>query len=654
MQSFSIGLSSLAAAYSALDTIGNNIANAATEGYHRQRVELSPSSSSQSTGTTGGGGVDVVGISRMIDTLLEREIVSQKSSYEGISQELSTLSSLETSLGEFSEDGGLNSMIDGFFDALRGLAANPLDRACRNQVVSSGETVAAEFRRLGAFLSDLNDQITLQAQQTVESINALTSQIAELNGKIQEIEISGGHANNLLDRRDSLVSELAKLANIEVQAGDNGVTNISISGLPVVTGSIAMDIAVSLQSDQSLGVAAAGSEGSGLNVEEGRLGGLLSLKNELLPNLRDELDTLAQSLIRQVNQCHSQGLGTNGSFRELTGLPMTSTDLADAGVTDGALYLRVTNTATGEVQRYKVTVDVSGATPDTLDSIATEIDDLDGLNASVISSELHIVAESGYTFDFLPATLSEPTDSTLTGTSPPSISLSGIYEGAENDALTFTVDGSGSVGNGSIYLNATNGDGEVVATLNIGAGYAAGDAIEMSNGLKIAVGQGDLNAGDEFTVDVFASTDTSGLLVATGMNAFFSGASAGEMRVCSEIIDDPNRIATAAGSDLTDNVAVLKLSRIQDEADDNLNGMTLSEYYHHMVASLSQDVALKQSRQDNIEAMIQSLEKQQSEISGVNINDEAAQLLLFERMFQAAAKYLSSVQGALETLMNTM
>jgi flagellar hook-associated protein 1 len=653
MQSYSIALSSVTAAYSALDTVGNNIANAATEGYHRQRTELSPSANNQSS-NSGGGGVDVVGVTRMIDTLLEREIVGQQSSYNSVSQQLSTMSTIESTLGEFSDTGGLNSLIDGFFSSLQSLSANPLDRTAKNEVISAGQALSAEFRRLGKALTDMNGQVVLEAQQTAESINSLTKQISELNGQIQSIQISGGQPNNLLDRRDQLIVELAKLSNIETRNGDNGVVDVSISGLPVVSGAISVDVTVADRSDGSLGVAAAGTEGGGLTVDQGKLGGLLALSNEFLPGLVGQLDTLAKGIIDQVNSYHSQGLGTTGSFTELTGLPLSSSTLAGAGVTDGDLYIRVTDTASGAVQRYDVPVSVSGATPDTLSTIAAKINALNGVSASVNSGRLRIVADSGHTFDFIPAALSEPAASTLTGVSPPSVSISGIYNGSENDTLTFAASGDGTVGNGVLYLNATNARGDLVATLNIGSGYAAGDTIEMTDGLKITVGQGDVKSGDHFSVDALASTDTSGLLVASGMNAFFSGSTAGDMQVCSEVVDDPDRIATAMGSDLTDNIAALKMSRIQSEAADGLEGMTPSEYYHQVVSQLSQDISLKQSSQDNMEAMIQSLQKQQSDISGVNVNDEAAQLLLFERMFQAAAKYLNSIQTSIQTLMDTI
>jgi flagellar hook-associated protein 1 FlgK len=85
-----------------------------------------------------------------------------------------------------------------------------------------------------------------------------------------------------------------------------------------------------------------------------------------------------------------------------------------------------------------------------------------------------------------------------------------------------------------------------------------------------------------------------------------------------------------------------------------LDDLTPSEYYQRMVTSLGQDVALKETRKTNIEAMLSNLEQQQSDISGVNINDEAAQLLVFEKMFQAVAKYLSSLQTAMSSLMEVL
>lgn len=657
MQNYSIGLSGLNAAYAALDVIGNNIANAATDGYHRQRVELVTAPPVRSaTGMAIGGGVDVAGVTRMINTLLEREILRQTSTHSEISQELSVLSSVEATLGEFAEEGGLNATIDAFFDALRSLAANPLDDVWRLEAISAGEVLASEFRRLGRSLEDVANQIVLEAQHTAGSMNQLIQHVAALNDEILTVEITGEQANNLRDQRDQLIVELAELAQVEIVPRDHGVVDVSIAGLPVVTGVIPLEVSVDLQGDGTLALHVAGSDVPSLSVRGGRLGGLFSLKNELLGDLQADLDSLATGIIGQINQYHVQGVGTEGAFTELAGWLLGSDDLsaARAPITDGTFYIRVTNTSTGVVERHAVDVDVSGATPDTLTSIAAKIDAIVGLNASLATTQLNIVSDPGYTFDFIPAVLPEPTLSNLTAAAPPNVTVSGIYDGAVNDTFTFVVVGSGTVGNGSLRLDVTNLAGDVVGALNVGSGYAAGDVIEMTNGIKITLGGGDLNAMDRFEVDAFASSDTSGFLAAAGMNTFFLGTGASDMAVCQRIMDDPGRVATAIGGGLADNVAALRLSGVRDERVGSLDDLTPHEYYQRMIASLGQDVALKEARKTNIEAMLANLKEQQSDISGVNINDEAAQLLVFEKMFQAVAKYLGSLQTAMTALMDIL
>ena len=117
MSSFDIGLTGLNAAQKGLDVIGNNIANAATEGYHRQAVDLTPAYSGQDGGLLIGDGVEVKGIIRLIDKLLEQEILRQQSSLGQVSQESTTLSSIEAAFGELTGDTGLSAAINQFFNA---------------------------------------------------------------------------------------------------------------------------------------------------------------------------------------------------------------------------------------------------------------------------------------------------------------------------------------------------------------------------------------------------------------------------------------------------------------------------------------------------------------------------------------------------------
>ncbi len=650
MSDYSIGISGLIAAQKALDVIGNNIANAATEGYHRQRIELSPSLAVREGSMIFGRGVDVESVTRMIDGLLEQEILRQRSSLGQVDRELVTLQTVESVLGELStEDGGLNAAIDKFFTSLADLSAHPGDVIWQNQLVSDADAMAGQFRALGDFLTRLETQIRLETENVVDSINTLAGQIAELNSRIQGIEVGGGSANNLRDERDKLISDMAGLIGLETQNRPYGVVDVIVAGIPVVMGAFTVELEAGLDENAKLGISVKDAATYYTDITGGKIGGLFSLKNELVSGVHDDLNSLASTIIQQINQYHVQGVGSEGTFTELTGWRMTSEDLSDFGssVTDGTIYIRVTNTSTGAVTRNAITIDASA---DSLTSIAADISAITGLSASVASSKLQISADANYTFDFLPGVLPTPTASGLTG-SPPAVSVSGIYTGTANDTFTFTVSGTGSVGNGTLQLVVTGGSGGAVATLDVGSGYAAGDKLDVGNGFKIALGAGSLNDGETFEVDAYADTDTSGVLAAVGLNTFFFGNGAGDIAVCSDVAAAPGRIAASLGPDMTDNTNALRMAAVKDEAIGDLGSLTCGEFYRRVAADVGQDVSLRQMRQDNVEQLVQNLSSQQGDISGVDINEEAAQLLVFEQMFQAMAKYITTIQSSMSSIM---
>jgi len=650
MSNYSIALSGLNAAQSTLDIIANNIANAATEGYHKQRVQLSPAFSSQQGSFLIGGGVNFEDVTRIIDNLLEQQILRQSYLLGHLSQELSTLRSVETSFGEFSDAGGLNDAINNLFNSFQDLSTHPNESIWQNQAVSSALTLAHKFNSLATFLSNLQTQITLEAENTIDQINTMAERIAELNDSIEKIEITGGQANNLRDQRDQCIAQLSELVGLETYDREHGVVDVTIAGMPLVIGTSEFQLQLGLDDNGQTGVGIVNSYNYKTDIQGGRLGGLLSLKNEIIDDIQTQLDNLAAAIILQVNQIHAQGVGPAGSFQELTGWTMISETLADFDppINDGTIYVRVIDTTTGQVTRHSIDVDCS---TDTLTTIAQKFDALTGLTASVTSSKLHIQAESGYEFDFTPAVLPDPTNSNLTAASPPTISVSGIYAGSENQTFICTVVGTGSIGNGNLQLEVKNGIGEVVKTLNIGEGYAAGDILDLADGIKILLTTGDLNDTDSFEIDAFADTDTSGLLSAIGINSFFDGSTAADMGLCQEIIDNPARIATAAGPEMTDNTNAQKFAALSEQSISSLNNMTIQDYYRRLVSDIGQDIATKEMSENSIEIMLQDLGTQRSQISGVNINDEAAQMLIFQQMFQAMAKYLNTIHTSISSLM---
>jgi len=650
MSNYSIGISGLKAAQSALDIIGNNIANAATEGYHRQRIDFAPAYASQSGSFFLGGGVDVASVTRMVDILLEQEILRQQSLAGHVSQEFNTLRSIESAFGEFAPSGGLNAAIDEFFNALQDLSAHPGEAIWQNQAVSAAETMAGQFRTLAGFLTTLESQITLEAENVIEQVNTLINQIAELNDSISRIEIGGGQANNLRDQRDQCITKLSEFIGVQTQSRDYGVVDVTIADCPVVVGTSAAELEVGLGEDGKLGVTIAGAYNYNSNVQGGRLGGLLSLKNELVSDIHSDLDDLASAIIQQINQYHVEGVGSEGSFTKLTGWVMPSEDLInfDPPVNNGNIYIRVTNTSTGEITRTAVPVDASA---DSLSDIAAYItNNVTGLTASVQSSQLVIEQSSGnYEFDFLPGVLSADVSGL---TEPrPTISVSGIYTGSTNQTYTCKVVVGGDVGNTDGLAIQVKIGAEVVNTVNVGSGYAAGERLEIADGIFISLGTGTLVVDEEFTIEALATSDTSGVLATVGINTFFSGGGASNIAVCSDIAAEPGRIATALGPEMTDNSNALRLVGMKDLTVSSLSDMTAGEFYHRLVTELGQQLTVRQMQQDNIEVVVQNLTNQQSEISGVDINDEAARLLIFEQMFQAMAKYINTINSTVSSIM---
>ena len=667
MANFDIGLSGIHAAQSAFNIIGNNIANAATDGYHRQRINFTPAYSSTQGVTMIGGGVKVAGIIRMIDKLLEQEIYQQQSSMEQTSQELATLRTVESIFGELSSaEGGLSATIDKFFTSMKQLSEYPDQDTYQYQVTSNANAMTGQFRNISDSLATLQSQISLELGLEVDSINILTTQIAQLNGKISVAQIAGSDAANISDQRDQYISQLSNLIGIQTQNREYGVVDVTAGGMLLVAGSLPYQLQSGINTNGDMGISMEGSPDYNSSITGGKIGGLLSLKNTLVSDIQTKLDSLANAIRQEINQYHVQGIGSAGSFTGLTSRSMTTGDLSSiSGVVDGKVYIRVTNTSTKVVTRTEISIDAddNDAGYDTLTEVAAAINAITGLSSSVNSAtnELVISAGTNYEFDFLPGVLTTPTSTDFDDGSAPTVTVSGIYTGTTNQTYTFTVKddggaGTDSVGNGTLQLEVTDGNSQVVTTVNIGSGYVEGEEIEIgTTGIRISLTVGVLDEttnDDSFTVQALADSDTSGLLSAVGLNTFFTGTSAADIAVHADITATPSRVATSIGPEMNDNNNAVKMAELKDQGIAGLGNMTSEDFYRKLTFDIAQEVSIKEMQHDNNEAIKNNLLTQQGEISGVDINDEAAQLLVFEQIFQAMAKYINIIQKSISELIN--
>lgn len=653
MHGHSIAISGLDAAQKALQVIGNNLANAATEGYHRQEAIIEPVPGDPRAALRIGYGAEVTGVRRVCDELLEAEIRRQRPEMGQIEQELTTLESLESVLSDLS-GGGLAAAITEFFNALDELASEPDSPAFREQVVAAASGLAAQFRVLGSSIDELSDHLVHQAQDYIRHINNLAERVADTNKLIQDVHSRDARDGNLLDQRDQAVSELSDLADVQISQAPDGSYNVYIWGTLVVLQGHQTEVEVGYTDAQTLGFSVKDAMQYDASVRGGRLGGLMALYNDLLPGIKNDLDTLAAELIGRINRYHVEGVGAAGSFTELTGGTMPDEPVGEWAmpVSAGDIRLRVVDTATGAVSCHTVTV--NDPSTDTLATMAAAFDAASpNLSASVVDAKLQLVADSGYTFDFMPAVPPAPATSTLTGTAAPT--LSGVYAGDANQTLTATVVGTGEVGlTSGLSLEVRDGGGNLLRTLNVGDGYAAGDPLQFADGIELILGHGTLNAGEQFTVEAIARSDPTGFLAAAGINTLFAGTSSDSMAVTDRLLSNASALATSLGSAGLDNRNVRRMADVGGEPIADLGGDLPADAFRTVVSALGHQVALRQARGDSLENLLAELNRQREEISGVDVNEEAAVLLVMERMYQGMAKYLSAVDRAHQTLMELL
>ncbi len=649
MPNYDIAITGMSVAQQALELVGTNIANAATEGYHRQDLRIAPKYLHGGAHGSVGAGAEISEVRRSMDVLLEEELTRLNPQWGQADQERITLQSIESMLGDM-ESQGLTRGMEDFFAALHELSAHTESRAYQEQALWAASGLAGHFRNTARSLADTRANVFAGAENLATQINALTARIADLNTQIQQVAARGSNTNVLLDSRDQAILDLSEFIEIEVtgRGSNKGIFGITAWGMPLVSEQTAYTIGIGSTSTGEIGVSLGGANYYTTAASGGRLGAALSLQNELIPAIQNQLDAAAAYVIREVNRLQVQGVGTHGAFTELDGWVVSDQPFAswDPHITDGSVFVRVTDTVTGAVTRTEIAL----TTASTVGDLRAAMTAVPHLNASIVAGALHIEAAPGYEFDFLPSLLPEPTASTL----GVGVDVSGLYRGEQNEIFTCTVTGSPGlqmVGSATgLYLEVHNNAGELVRTINIGLGYAPGDRIEISEGVYLTLEAGMVQAGEALEVQALASSDTTGVLAAVGINALFRGTSAATMGITSEVQKDSSRIATSRGAEMSDNVNILRMAAVADQRTAELGGTTPLDYQRQIITGVGQSVATRQARAESLETVVQQVLTSRENVSGVDINEEAAKLLMFEHMFHAIAKFVSAQDKVMQTL----
>lgn len=400
MNSFSIGTSALAVGQRGMDLAGQNLANASTPGYRRQALNAV----TRVSGNVGTG-VEVSRLTRYEAPPVRTAILTGNSEQSYAATRLDARQQIEANLG--TGDGSIGAKLDQLFNDIEALSTRPSDAASRRQVISSAGDLANQFNSVAGDLDRLKFDLGQQATQTVNDVNSLTSQIADLNGRIEAVLRQGRQANELQDQRDQLVDDLSKKVNIRTVNMDYGVVNVIGQDTALVVSTSATKLAIAGNTSNGLDVTVSG-QTTPLSFSGGELGAQLSEYNVDIPATRARLDNLAMTAAGQLDKIQATGLGLNGPVTSLVGTrPVAdpTQPLATQGIvppiTSGQLLIHTIDLST-QTRTSKV-INIDPATM-SLNDVAAAITTATGgqVQGTVDTPQnvLRLTPQSGFGIDF--------------------------------------------------------------------------------------------------------------------------------------------------------------------------------------------------------------------------------------------------------------
>ncbi|MEO8003657.1 MAG: flagellar hook-associated protein FlgK [Betaproteobacteria bacterium] len=624
---FNIGISGLQAAQAGLVTTGHNIANANTPGYTRQEVDFT-NATPQATGSGFyGSGVSIVTVRRLYSQFLNTEVLSAGTQSSALDAYYSQIQQLDNIVAD--PTAGLSPALQDFFTAVQGLATTPNVASSRQALISSAESLKSRFDVIDQRLRDLRDGVNDDIGATATEISNYATQIADLNQRIIVARgASGGQPpNDLMDQRDQLVALLNKDIRATVVTQDDGAYNVFIgSGQPLVAGVLSYSLGTLTDPLDSSKITIGYKTPTGTvqlpeaTLTGGKLGGLLSFRSQTLDPAQNALGRVAIALTETFNAQHALGQDLNGQlggdFFSL-GTPRVSGSLKNTGNAIISGTFDPANVAGLTTSDYQLGYDGTNYTllrlkDGNVRTFATLPQTVDGFTLTVASG----TAAAGDSFLIRPTADGAQAFDVLIS-DPSKVAAAAPIRTAQAAANT----GTGKVSAGSVDTAGANLQQPVTITFTSPTTFnVTGTGTGNPTGVAYTAGQDITYNG--WTIQVTGAP-------ATG-DAFTVG---------------PNTGGTG------DNRNALLLASLQ--TDKTLDGGTTS--YQSAYAAFVSDVGtqtrqLQVTSQAQATVLTQATTAQQSQ-SGVNLDEEAANLIRFQQAYQASGKVLQIASTLFDTLL---
>jgi flagellar hook-associated protein 1 FlgK len=311
-----------------VEVTGQNLANVNTTGYTRQSVEIQTSPDVSTDIGQEGTGANAVAIQQVVNAILNSQIQTQQSTSGYWNAQQTALQSAQTGLDEFlngtgsttsttstnsTTDTGLSGQLSGLFSAFQAVATSPTSISARQALVSSAQTLASTFNQVNSQLDASRASLNTSLGSDVDSANKLISGIADLNQQISTAEFTGATPNDLLDEREQDLENLSSLTNITTSTGTNGAVDVSIGGQTLVSGDQVLDTLKTYDAGGGQLLVQTATGGVNLTLTGGSMQGTIDARDGELATMQSGINTLASTLITQVNSVHSGGFSLTGT-----------------------------------------------------------------------------------------------------------------------------------------------------------------------------------------------------------------------------------------------------------------------------------------------------------------------------------------------------
>lgn len=645
-----IGLTGLNAAQAQLVTTSHNITNAGVDGYHRQSVIQSNATPQFSGVGFFGQGTQIASVTRSYNQYLENQVLNSNASLASFSSYNSQISQINNLLGDSTS--GLSPALESFFAGVQEVASNPTSLASRQSLISGAEAMVSRFQSMDARLSEIRSGLEGEIASTVTQINTYAGAIAEMNQRIATAQVAGPSvaANDLLDQREQLVSELNKLVKVSAVTETNGSVSVFMgSGQSLVVGSTVNKLAtVQDPSDPQRSMIAITSDSGASNtlpeslISGGALSGLLAFRRESLDPAQNTLGLVALGIAETFNAQHQLGTDLDGVlggafFNSPAPTVMPAISSARVAIEDVSQLSSSDYLLTWDGTNYSMKAVGGSAIALTLQADGSYSGG--GINFSISNpSQIPptglLIQPTRYAASNLSVAISDPRK--VAAGDPVSVAP-GNYSGAVSDRI----EGVKTLSVGGIDANS---DGladfsPITLSFSANAFTASSGTLERYDASAGSwVASGAYNPATDSSGARFRVTDAQGgvdySFEFTAVGAWASGESLVFSPTAAGVSDNRNAVALGA----------LQTSKLMFAGSSGTATATLQSVYAQMVTQVGNKTREVQVNEKAQETLLTQATDARDGLSGVNLDEEAANLMRYQMAYQSAAKVMSVAQ----------